>query len=67
MVEPFTIYNQKIIHKWRLFTTSKTDRHLLHQNVRQRISVMKTNSGVFVVFKTIRESKCQFSGINEIL
>ena len=27
-----------------LFTTSKTDRHLLRQKVRQRISVMKTNT-----------------------
>ena len=31
------------------------------------ISVMKTNTGVFVVFKTKRELKCQFSGITEIL
>ena len=38
------------------------DRHLLCQKVRQRISVMKTNTGVFVVFKTKRELKCQFSG-----
>ena len=44
------------------FTTSKTDRHLLRQKVRQRISVMKTNTGVFVVFKTKRELKCQISG-----
>ena len=49
------------------FTTSKTDRHLLCQKVRQRISVMKTNTAVFVVFKTKRELKCQFSGITEIL
>ena len=41
---------------------SKTDRHLLRQKVRQRISVMKTNTAVFVVFKTKRELKCQFSG-----
>ena len=46
---------------------SKTDRQLLHQKVRQRITVMKTNTGVFVVFKTKRELKCQFSGITEIL
>ena len=46
---------------------SKTDRHLLHQKVCQRISVMKTNTAVFVVFKTKRELKCQFSGITEIL
>ena len=38
------------------------DRQLLRQKVRQRISVMKSNNGVFVVFKTKRESKCQFSG-----
>ena len=46
---------------------SKTDCHLLRQKVRQRISVMKTNTGVFVVFKTNRELKRQFSGITEIL
>ena len=40
---------------------SKTDRHLLRQKVCQRISVMKTNNGVFVVF-TKRKLKCQFSG-----
>ena len=34
---------------------SKTDRHLLRQKA------MK-NTGVFVVFKTQRELKCQFSG-----
>ena len=43
------------LHKWSIFTTSKTDRQLLRQQVRQRISVMKTNTGVFVVFKTKRE------------
>ena len=43
------------------------DRHLLHQKVSQRISVMKKNAGVFAVFKTKRELKCQFSGITEIL
>ena len=48
--------------KRSLFTTSKTDRHLLRKKVRQRISAMKTNTGVFVVFKTKRELKCQFSG-----
>ena len=37
---------------------SKKERQILHQ----RISVMKTNNGVFVVFKTKHESKCQFSG-----
>jgi hypothetical protein len=45
----------------------KTDRHLLRQNVRQRMSVMKINTGAFVVFKTKRELKCQFSRITEIL
>ena len=48
--------------KWSLFTTSKMDRHVLRKKVRQRISVMKTNTGVCVVFKTKRELKCQFSG-----
>ena len=38
------------------------DRHLFHQKVRQRISVMKTNTGVFVVFKIKHKLKCQFSG-----
>ena len=41
---------------------SKTDRHLFCQKVGQRISVLKTNTGVFVVLKTKRKSKCQFSG-----
>jgi hypothetical protein len=36
----------------------RMDPQLLHQKVRQ----MKTNTGVFVVFKTKRELKCQFSG-----
>ena len=45
--------------KRRFFTTSKTGRHLLRQKVHQRISVMKTNTGVFVVFKTKRELKCK--------
>ena len=34
------------------FATSKTDRHLLHQKVCQKISVIITNTCVFVVFKT---------------
>ena len=38
---------------------SKMDRHLLRQKVRQRISVMKTNIGVFVVFMTKHELECQ--------
>ena len=37
------------------------DRQTLRQKVRQIISVMKTNTGVFVVFTTKRELKCQFS------
>ena len=36
----------------------KMDHHLLRQKVRQRISVMETNNGVFVVFKTNHELKC---------
>ena len=48
--------------KCSIFTTSKTDRQLLRQKVRHRISVMKTNKDVFVVFKTKHELKCQFSG-----
>ena len=43
------------------------DRHLLGQKLHQRISVMKANTGVFVVFKTKRELECQFSEITEIL
>ena len=50
-------------HKRSLFTTSKTDCQLLRQKVHQRISVMKTNTGGFVVFKTKHELKCQFSGM----
>jgi hypothetical protein len=46
---------------------SKTDCHLLRQKACQRISVMKTNTGVFVVFKTKRESKCQLFAVTEIL
>ena len=40
---------------------SKTASHLVCQKLCQRISVMKTNTSVFVVFKTYRELKCQFS------
>ena len=43
---------------------SKTDRQLFRQKVCQRISVMKTNTGVFDVFKTKHELKhrvCLFS------
>ena len=35
------------------------DRQLLRQIVRHKISVIKTNTCVFVVFKTKRELKCQ--------
>ena len=42
-------------------SNSKKGPQLLRQKVCQRISVMKTNNGVFVVFKTKHESKCQFS------
>ena len=42
-----------------LSTTSIMDRQSLRQKVRQIISVMKTNTGVFVVFTTKRELKCQ--------
>ena len=35
--------------------------------VRQRISVMRTNTGVFVVFKTKCELRCQFSGVTETI
>ena len=35
------------------------DRQLLHKKVCQIISVRKTNSGVFVLFKTKSELKCQ--------
>ena len=45
------------------FTTAKKmDHQLLHQKVLQTISVMKTNTGVFVVFKKKCELKSQFSG-----
>ena len=37
----------------------RVDRQLLCQKACQRISVMKTNTGVFVVFKTKCELKCQ--------
>ena len=46
---------------------SKRERHLLRQKVHQKIAVMKTNTGVLVVFKTKRELKCQFSGVTELL
>ena len=40
-------------------STSIMDRQLLRHKVCQIISVRKTNSGVFVLFKTKRELKCQ--------
>ena len=52
---------------WSLLQRKKTDRHLLRQKVHKKISLMKTNTGAFVVLKTKRELKCQFSGITEIL
>ena len=48
-----------VLQKLESFTTSKTDGHLLRQKVRQKISVIITNTCVFVVFKTKRELKCQ--------
>ena len=44
---------------------SKTASHLVCQKLCQRISVMKTNTSVFVVFKKKRKLKYQFSGIIE--
>ena len=38
---------------------SKKNRHLLHQKVRQKISVIITKTCVFFVFKTKCVSKCQ--------
>ena len=43
------------------------DRQLLLQKVRQKIPVIKTNTGVFVVFKTKCELRCQFSGVTETI
>ena len=54
----FTVFEQK---KCSIFTTSKTDCQILRQKVNQRISGMKTNNGVFVVFKTKHELECLFS------
>ena len=42
-----------------LSTVSIMDRQLLRQKVRQIISVIKTKTRVFVVFKAKRELKCQ--------
>ena len=55
---------QKMILERSIFKTSNRDSQLLHQKVPQRISVMKANNGVFVVFKTKHELKCRFSGNN---
>ena len=43
-----------LILKQSLSTTSNTDRQLLRQKFHQKISVMKTNTAVFLVFKTKR-------------
>ena len=40
-----------------VFYSFKMDRHFLRQKVCQRISVMKTNTGVFVIFKSKRGLK----------
>ena len=44
------------------FLNFLTESQLLRQNFFQRISEMKTNTGVFVVFKTKNEQKRQFAG-----
>ena len=48
---PFTARKHKERKKLESFTTSKTDRHLLRQEVCQNISVIKTNT--FDVIKKI--------------
>ena len=55
------VYNDKNIynHSQSLSTTSIMNRQLLRQKVRQKISVIKTNTCVFVAFKTKRELKCK--------
>ena len=50
----FGCYNQIQLmsyqqHKLESFTTSKTDHHLSHQKVHQRISVMKKKPLVFLL------------------
>ena len=45
--------------KQSLFTTSNMVCQFLRQKVLQKGSVMKTNSGVFIVFKTKHELRCQ--------
>ena len=51
--------SQNSEQKPSLSTTSIMDCQLLRQKVCQIISVMKTNTVVFVVIKTKRELKCQ--------
>ena len=46
-------------HNNSLSKTSNMDRQLFNQKIRQKISVIKINTCVFVVFKTKRELKCQ--------
>ena len=53
----FQNWKQSFVQKevplyWGLFTTSETGLQLFRQKFRQRISVMKTNTVVFVVIKT---------------
>ena len=45
-----------------VFYNVKNGSSFISQKVTQRISVMKTNTGVFVVLETNHELKCQFSG-----
>ena len=56
-----TIYikDSELDHKQSLSTTSIMDCQLLRQKVCQKISVIKTNIFVFVVFKKKRELKCK--------
>ena len=56
IVHYLTIDLEKIA---KLSTTSIMDRQLLHQTVCQKISVIKTNTCAFVVFKTKHELECQ--------
>jgi hypothetical protein len=46
LAEPKTavLSEEELKLKLEFFTTSKTDRHLLRQKVRQKISVIKTNT-----------------------
>ena len=59
------IYRNFFFLKSKVFLQSQkriVNYYLLHQKVCQRISVTKTNTGVFVVFQTKPDLKCQFSG-----